>query len=77
VSYAVPSIHPMIQVAPPGTPIHTPDFATYARGEGGDRAVIDGAKVLAWTVADLWLEGGLLDVARAEHEAEVAARRQG
>ena len=35
VSYAVPSIHPMIQVAPPGVPIHTPAFAGFA---GGPRA---------------------------------------
>ncbi len=44
VSYLVPSIHPMIQVAPPGVPIHTPEFAAYAGGEEGDRAVLDGAK---------------------------------
>ena len=41
VSYAVPSIHPMIQVAPPGVPIHTPGVRRVrrrARGRpGGDR----------------------------------------
>ena len=30
-----PSIHPMIQVAPPGVPIHTVDFARFAGGPGG------------------------------------------
>jgi amidohydrolase len=74
VSYAVPSIHPMIQVAPPGVPIHTPAFAGFAGGPEGDRAVLDGAKALAWTLADVWLDGGLTGLARAEWEAAVAAR---
>ena len=55
VSYLVPSIHPMIAAAPSGLPIHTPEFASHARAESGDRAVVDGAVALAWTVADLWL----------------------
>ncbi|HLM64387.1 MAG TPA: M20 family metallopeptidase [Acidimicrobiales bacterium] len=75
VSYEVPSIHPMIEVAPSGVPIHTPEFAGFAGGPEGDRAVIDGAKALAWTVADLWLDAGLVDLARAQHQAEVAARQ--
>jgi amidohydrolase len=74
VSYAVPSIHPMIQVAPSGVPIHTPAFAGFAGGAEGDRAVIDGAKALAWTVADLWLDEALLPQARAEWEASLARR---
>jgi metal-dependent amidase/aminoacylase/carboxypeptidase family protein len=74
VSYAAPSIHPMIQVAPPGVSIHTPAFAAYAGGPEGDAAVLDGAKALAFTVADLWQDPGLVDVARAEWEADVAAR---
>jgi amidohydrolase len=74
VSYAVPSIHPMIAVAPPGVPIHTPAFAGFAGGPEGDRAVIDGAKVLAWTIADLWLDAGLADLAGDEWHASVAER---
>ena len=38
-------------------------------GAEGDRAVLDGAKALAMTVADLWLDGELLRAARAEWEA--------
>jgi metal-dependent amidase/aminoacylase/carboxypeptidase family protein len=75
VSYAVPAIHPTIQVAPAGVPIHTPAFAGYAAGEGGDRAVLDGAKALAWTVADLWMDAGLRDRARQEWSEAVARRR--
>ena len=53
VSYLAPSIHPMIQVAPHGVPIHTAKFAEYARGESGDKAVLDGAKMLALTAIDV------------------------
>jgi amidohydrolase len=56
VSHEVPSIHPMIAVAPPGISIHTPEFAAHARGAAGDRAVLDGAKAMAATVIDRWLE---------------------
>jgi metal-dependent amidase/aminoacylase/carboxypeptidase family protein len=65
VSHLVPSIHPMIQVAPPGVPIHTVDFAGYAGGEGGDRAVIDGAKAMAMTLVDLWCDPSVLADASA------------
>ena len=71
VSYVVPSIHPMIAVAPSHVSIHTPEFATHARGDAGDRAVVDGAKALAMTVVDLWSQPGLLDDARAAHAADV------
>jgi amidohydrolase len=72
VSYVVPSIHPMIQAAPHGVPIHTPEFAGFAASPQGDDAVVHGAVAMAWTVADLWLEDGVLDAARAEFEAAMA-----
>ena len=56
VSHVVASIHPLVAVAPPGISIHTPEFAEHARGAAGDRAVIDGAKALAATVVDCWLD---------------------
>ena len=71
VSYAVPSIHPMIQVSPPNISIHTEEFAAFAGGPDGDRAVLDGAKAMAMTVADLWLRPEALDVAA---QAFAAAR---
>ena len=71
VSHAVASIHPMIAVSPPGVFIHTPEFAIHAGGPGGDQAVIDGAKAMAMTVADLWCN------ADARHQVlhHFAARR--
>ncbi len=59
ISQVVPSIHPMIAVAPPGVAIHTPEFAGHARGPGGDAAVLDGAKALAGVVVDRWAAGDL------------------
>lgn len=72
VSYVVPSIHPMILAAPAGTAIHTTDFAVAACGPDGDRATLDGALALAWTVADLWLADGVLAAAQAEFEVTIA-----
>ena len=56
VSHAVPAIHPLVQAAPLGVAIHTPEFAVHAGGPMGDRAVIDGAKAMALTLLDLWLD---------------------
>ena len=67
VSHEVPSIHPMIQVAPTGVAIHTPDFAGHARSERGDAAVVDGAVAMAQTIVDLWTDPGLLAAVRAAH----------
>ena len=64
VSYAVPSIHPMIAAAPPDVSIHTTDFERCAGGPQGDRAVLDGAKAMAMTIADLWLDAAALEAAR-------------
>ena len=66
VSYAVPSIHPIIKVAPNDVAIHTPEFAQYAKSQSGDQAVLDGAKIMAMTVADLWLDPEALDRAADE-----------
>jgi amidohydrolase len=66
VSYLTPSIHPMLQVAPLGVSIHSPEFTRYAGGEEGDRAVLDGAKALAMTVVDLWTDAAMLAAAREE-----------
>lgn len=66
VSHAVPSIHPMIKVAPEGVPIHTKEFARHAGGPSGDAAVIDGAKILALTVTDLWARPELIEATATE-----------
>jgi amidohydrolase len=76
VSYVVPSIHPMIKVAPSHLSIHTPEFAEYTASAEGDAAVIDGAKAMAMTVADLWLRPEILAAATEEFARSVAERRR-
>ncbi|MDG2427813.1 MAG: M20 family metallopeptidase [Acidimicrobiales bacterium] len=66
VSYLVPAIHPMIKVAPVGTAIHTEDFAACSVSDEADRAVLDGAKVMALTMADCWTDPSVLEAARLE-----------
>jgi amidohydrolase len=68
VSYLVPSIHPIIQVSPANVSIHSKEFTEYARSESGDRAVIDGARAMAHTVADLWADPALVDDVRASFD---------
>jgi amidohydrolase len=72
VSHAVPAIHPMIKAAPDGVPIHTAEFATHAGSALGDQAVIDGAKILALTVVDLWLDPRARTAVAEAHGAATA-----
>jgi len=72
VSHRVPSIHPMIKVAPSGIPIHTEEFATHARSEAGDEAVLYGAKAMAMTIVDLWCQPDLATRAARELAGAVA-----
>ena len=74
VSYRVPSIHPMIRVSPPNVSIHSPEFAGYAAGPEGDRAVLDGAKAMAMTVVDLWLRPDAMAQVREGFAAGAAVR---
>jgi amidohydrolase len=73
VSYRVPSIHPMVQAAPPGTAIHTVEFESHAAGQLGDRAVLDAAKVMAMTVLDLWTDPDALRAITTAHAESPAA----
>ncbi|MEX2206100.1 MAG: M20 family metallopeptidase [Myxococcota bacterium] len=68
VSHRVPSIHPMIAVAPPHVTIHNAEFTKWAGSESGDRAVLDGAKALAMTALDFFCDAEL----RAEVERAFA-----
>jgi metal-dependent amidase/aminoacylase/carboxypeptidase family protein len=68
VSYLVPSIHPMVKVAPTGVSIHSHEFTAHARSEAGDAAALHGARAMAATVADLWADASLVADARAAFE---------
>jgi amidohydrolase len=85
VSKLVPSIHPMISIAPPRVALHTQEFARCAASADGERGVVDGAKAMALTGIDVLCTPGLLDAMRAAFQADgsvapfpvPAGRRQG
>ncbi len=33
--------------------------------------MLDGAKAMAWTIADLWLRPGLLEAVSGEHDRQI------
>jgi amidohydrolase len=68
VSQVVPSIHPLIAIASPGTATHSPQFARTAVSEAGIRGLLDAAKAMAMTAVDLLAEPALIAKARKEFE---------
>ncbi|MFL3012357.1 MAG: M20 family metallopeptidase [Acidimicrobiales bacterium] len=64
VSHVIPSIHPMVKVAPEGTAIHTIDFEKWAKSEEADKGLLDSAKAMAMTVIDCWHDPSLLKQAK-------------
>jgi amidohydrolase len=65
VSQVVPSIHPTIAIAPREVVIHTPEFAAAAASEAGHEGLMDAAKAMAMTVADI-IQPGMLDGIKQE-----------
>ena len=65
VSQVVPSIHPTIAIAPREVVIHTPEFAAAAASEAGHEGLMDAAKAIAMTVADI-IQPGMLDRIKQE-----------
>jgi amidohydrolase len=65
VSQVVPSIHPTIAIASSDVFIHTQEFASAAASEAGHEGLIDAAKAMAMTVADI-LQPGMLDKIKQE-----------
>ena len=52
VSYAVPSIHPIIGIDSAPAVNHQPEFTAAAASPAADQAILDGAIALAWTAID-------------------------
>jgi len=53
VSQLVPAIHPDFAIVPREVGVHSPEFAQAAASEAGIKGMLDSAKALAMTVADL------------------------
>jgi amidohydrolase len=52
VSHAVPALHPKLSIG--DVPQHSAEFARAAVSPAGDRAVLDGARLLALLTCDIW-----------------------
>src|SRR5262245_28982690 len=65
VSQLIPTIHPWIAIAPPGTAIHTREFLDSARSPLARAGLLAGAKAMAMTVADLLASPALVARAKA------------
>lgn len=53
VSLALPAIHPTLDIGATGAVNHQPEFAAFCATPTADKALLDGAKAMAWTVIDL------------------------
>lgn len=73
VSQVVPTIHPYLAVAPPGTALHTAGFARHCVGPGADAALRLAVRTLAATVIELVTEPGLVADARRAFDGMRAA----
>jgi amidohydrolase len=68
VSQVVPTIHPYLAVAAPGTALHTADFARQCVGPAAVQALRLAVRTLAATVLDLIADPALVRQARADFE---------
>jgi amidohydrolase len=59
VSYAVPSIHPIIGIDSAPAVNHQPEFTAAAASAAADQAILDGAIALAWTAIDAATDEGV------------------
>jgi amidohydrolase len=61
VSHELPTIHPMMAIAPEGTPGHSREFARHAAGPGGDEMLPVAIRVLAATGIELLRKPDLVE----------------
>ena len=69
VSFAVPTIHPMLAITDEMVPMHSVAFRDLAATERGNDVAILGATTLAQTAVDVLTDPGLVDAAWAEFRA--------
>src|SRR5262249_40473683 len=68
ISHRVPSIHPLVKIAD-NVIIHNPEFARFAVLPQADKAVLDGAKMLAMTALDMMASPALASAAANDFAA--------
>jgi amidohydrolase len=69
VSQVIPTIQPMVQIAPHGTPIHSRAFEAAAVSPLARQGMCQAATAMAQTTYDLLADPGLIKRARSEFEA--------
>ncbi|HSB41325.1 MAG TPA: amidohydrolase [Methylomirabilota bacterium] len=66
VSQVTPTIHAWVAIAPPGTAIHTRDFAAAAAAPGARAGLLAGAKLMALSASDLLADPSRLAAMKEE-----------
>jgi amidohydrolase len=66
VSQVTPTIHAWVAIAPPGTAIHTRDFAAAAAASGARAGLLAGAKLMALSASDLLADPSRLAAMKEE-----------
>lgn len=67
VSYVCPTFHPCLAIAPFGTPLHTPEFATYAASESAKKAIEQGAMIIGLQALKIFGNDNLLASIKEDH----------
>lgn len=66
VSHFIPSIHPVISIAPEGVPLHSTGFLYAAASEKGLKGMLDSAIAMAFTVSDVLSQPEMLATIKKE-----------
>jgi len=69
ISQAIPSIHPIVAIAPIGTSLHSVDFLKAAASEAGIRGMLDGASAMACTITDVLSNQGIINEIKKEFQS--------
>jgi len=70
VTHKIPSIHPMIAIAPEGVAIHSYEFAQATFTERGHRGLEIGAKSMAMAAVEILTDPALLEAVKAAFARE-------
>ncbi|MBO0865109.1 MAG: amidohydrolase, partial [Mycobacterium sp.] len=73
ITRVMPGIHPIVAVDADGASLHQPAFASAAAGASADRAVLEGAIMLARTVVHLAQSPEERDRVLAAHDQRAAS----
>ena len=76
VSHELPTIHPYMAIAPPGTPGHSHEFAAHAGGPDGDEMLPRAIRILAASAVELLSNPELVEQAWAQLREQGGGRRR-